>query len=142
MSTISLRTKQCLAGLKRLSELLEDSSTSFDLDLSAEEAVGELGRLRIWAGNIGAQQDGHLPTSLHYRLRDAPKLITRILDILEDVEESIEDGMSPSPKHLYSLASRTWVLEFWETLDKVQAKNSLQNISTEQVMYFEQMHCR
>jgi hypothetical protein len=81
-----------LDKLQQLSEILKEPRSQYETELSYEEATGELGRLRIWAGNIGALQDSHLPTSLEYRLREAPKLVTRILNILEDVSDSLEDG--------------------------------------------------
>ena len=83
---ISLHGKSCLDGLEGLCKL---SMTS---ELSSDGCTAQLGRFRIWALNIGALQDAHLPTSLEYRLREAPKLVDRIVELLEDIEESIEDG--------------------------------------------------
>lgn len=79
--------KACLDGLERLCKL---SATSV---LSSDGCAAQLGRFRIWAFNIGALQEAHLPSSLEFRLREAPKLVDRIVELLEDLEESIEDGM-------------------------------------------------
>lgn len=87
-TTIARHGKACLDGLERLCKL---SATS---ELSCDECTAQLGRFRIWAFNIGALQEAHLPTSLEYRLREAPKLVDRIVELLEDIEESIEDGMT------------------------------------------------
>jgi hypothetical protein len=51
-----------------------------------------VGRFKIWAGNIGAFQPFDLKSSLDFRLRDTPKISTQILEILDDLAESLEDG--------------------------------------------------
>src|ERR1700712_3512345 len=84
--SISRHGNVCLDGLERLCKL------SITSDLSPDDCAAQLGRFRIWALNIGALQDAHLPTSLEYRLREAHKLVDRIVEVLEDIEESIEDG--------------------------------------------------
>lgn len=60
----------------------------------------ELGRLRIWAANIGAHQTGQ--SSLDYRLRDASHISKQILSLLGDlcfaldeVGEVLLDGSIP-----------------------------------------------
>jgi hypothetical protein len=57
----------------------------------------ELGRLRVWAANIGAHQTGQ--SSLDYRLRDAShikaqtvKLLERLRRTLNDAEEFLAGG--------------------------------------------------
>jgi hypothetical protein len=57
----------------------------------------ELGRLRVWAANIGAHQTGQ--SSLDYRLRDAShikaqtvKLLERLRRTLSDAEEFLAGG--------------------------------------------------
>lgn len=85
---IAHHSKACLSGLERLCRL---SATS---ELSSDGCTAQLGRFRIWAFNIGALQEAHLPTSLEYRLREAPKLVDRIVELLEDMEESIDDSMT------------------------------------------------
>jgi hypothetical protein len=41
----------------------------FETEVSVRKWEDELGRLRVWAANIGAHQSGQ--SSLDYRLRDA-----------------------------------------------------------------------
>jgi len=86
--SISRHGAVCLDGLEGLCK------SSITSQLSPDDCAAQLGRFRIWALNIGALQDAHLPTSLEYRLREAPKLVDRIVELLEDIEESIEDGKS------------------------------------------------
>lgn len=52
-----------------------------------------LGRFKIWAGNIGALQRFELKSSLDWRIREAPKISTQIVNILEELIESLDDGM-------------------------------------------------
>ena len=49
----------------------------------------ELGRLRIWAANIGAHQIGH--SSLKFRLRDASHIRQQIVDLLVDLSHTLKD---------------------------------------------------
>jgi hypothetical protein len=87
----SNRVRRCLEGLERLSELLQTSNETKKI-FSYDDMVGQLGRLRIWAGNIGGLQEAQYPTSLEYRLRDAPKLLRRVNELLEDIEDSLQDS--------------------------------------------------
>ncbi|TVY37144.1 Exocyst complex component [Lachnellula subtilissima] len=90
-SPISSRAKKCivlfdeLLGLPRKSDALDGEGAC------AAEAVDCLGRFNIWAGNIGALQRPESQSSLDYRLRDASKIATQIVDLLDELAESIED---------------------------------------------------
>ncbi|KAF3015229.1 hypothetical protein E8E15_006607 [Penicillium rubens] len=70
--------------------------TRYDNEVSKHRWLDELGRLRIWAGNIGAHQTGQ--SSLDYRLRDAShlknetvKLLQRLLRLLRDLGDVMKD---------------------------------------------------
>lgn len=84
--SLSRHAWACLKGLEELCKLPATS------ELPSDECTSQLGRFRIWALNIGALQEAYLPTSLEYRLREARSLVTRIVELLKDIEESIEDG--------------------------------------------------
>src|SRR4051794_39618294 len=49
----------------------------------------EYGRLRVWAGNIGAHQSGR--ASLDYRLRDASHIKDQIIRLLDDLQLSLRE---------------------------------------------------
>ncbi|RPA74559.1 hypothetical protein BJ508DRAFT_332969 [Ascobolus immersus RN42] len=49
----------------------------------------ELGRLRVWIGNIGGERRGH--GSLEYRLREAPLLYENVHKTLDDIEEDANE---------------------------------------------------
>lgn len=68
---------------------------SYSGPTSDHEALqDELGRFRVWCGNIGALQKGH--SSLDYRLRDSPLLSSNAIKLLQELEENLTSGESPS----------------------------------------------
>lgn len=100
-ATIPALLKQCL---KELTDITCSSELQrYESEVSHRSWLDELGRLRIWAGNIGAHQTGQ--SSLEYRLRDAShlknetiKILQRMLqglesisDLLNEPEEEVED---------------------------------------------------
>lgn len=90
-SPIAARTKLCLElfeRLKKFGNLPEEPENS----AIATEAGDSLGQFKIWAGNIGAFQQFQTKTSLDYRLRDAQKIARQIIELLDDLAESLEDG--------------------------------------------------
>ncbi|KAI4112733.1 MAG: hypothetical protein LQ345_006160 [Seirophora villosa] len=53
-----------------------------------------LGRFKIWSGNIGALQSLPLPTSLDYRLKEAPKTAAYIAEVLDVLIDTLEELLS------------------------------------------------
>src|SRR5438552_3752604 len=86
---------------KSISSLLVDCLSLFNAlvareDLTAHDAevptslwMDELGRLRVWAANIGAHQTGQ--SSLDYRLRDASHIKDQVIRLLESLQRSLVD---------------------------------------------------
>jgi hypothetical protein len=65
-----------------------------DIEAVTRSAVDdELGRFRIWATNIGALSIGRV--SLDHRLRDADYLHQNVKSLLEDLKESLSEGLIP-----------------------------------------------
>lgn len=91
MSPIASRAKKCAGLFEDLVELLRQPDHQA-CEISDTEATDAFGRFKIWAGNIGAFQQIDLKSSLDYRLRDAAKISTQILENLDDLTESLEDG--------------------------------------------------
>lgn len=101
MASISSILSDCLKQFNNLvaSNTLQQIATEVSPDLWRDE----LGRLRVWAANIGAHQTGR--SSLDYRLRDASNIrdqVIRLLnaarrafDDLEDVLQESEGGHIP-----------------------------------------------
>lgn len=52
-------------------------------------------RFKVWSGNIGAHRSGR--SSLEYRLRDASNIREHVVELLEGLRQSLEDGRSTNP---------------------------------------------
>ncbi|KAJ5207885.1 Zinc finger C2H2 [Penicillium cf. viridicatum] len=85
-TNISSVVVQCLKGLSRL--VFEDLS-SFASEVPPALWKDELGRLRVWAANIGAHQTGQ--SSLDHRLRDASHIKEQTLRVLQRLQRTTED---------------------------------------------------
>lgn len=95
MTNISSVVVQCL---KDLSRLVSEDLSSFASEVPPALWKDELGRLRVWAANIGAHQTGQ--SSLDHRLRDAShikKQTLRVLRRLQRTTEDINDILHHSP---------------------------------------------
>ncbi|KAL3473403.1 hypothetical protein BJX99DRAFT_233685 [Aspergillus californicus] len=86
---------QCLRDFTTLTD--SPALARYETQVSRRRWLDELGRLRVWSGNIGAHQVGQ--SSLDYRLRDAShlqaetiKLLRRMLRVLKDVAEVADEG--------------------------------------------------
>ncbi|KAJ6022017.1 zinc finger protein [Penicillium herquei] len=83
--------------LRNFNHLVSEDLSSFESEVPQALWKDELGRLRVWAANIGAHQTGQ--SSLDYRLRDAShikKQIIRILQRLQRLTEDIHDVLHNS----------------------------------------------
>lgn len=88
----------CLRNFNNL--VARDELNAHESEVPRAAWNDELGRLRIWAANIGAHQTGQ--SSLDYRLRDASHISKQILSLLGDlcfaldeVGEVLSDGPIP-----------------------------------------------
>ncbi|KAJ5781314.1 hypothetical protein N7457_006474 [Penicillium paradoxum] len=87
MSTIAAVAVSCL---KKLKVLLSSSELQhYDSEVRQSRWQDELGRLRVWAANIGAHQTGNL--SLDYRLRDASHIKDQTLRVLKRLKRTLDD---------------------------------------------------
>jgi hypothetical protein len=93
-SPIASQCWLCVSYFNQLSSLLKAPERQSLFGISHTAVCDELGRFRIWAGNIGALQTIKLQSSLDYRLREAPKILRQIVQLLEDLNESLQDGQS------------------------------------------------
>lgn len=81
----------CLQSFQTLCSALLQPNLDFSEQIPLPKVKDELSRFKVWSGNIGAHRSGR--SSLDYRLRDASHLRKRIIDLLEDLNESLGDGM-------------------------------------------------
>jgi hypothetical protein len=93
-SLIASQCRLCVSYFDQLSSLLKAADGQSLFGISHIAVCGELGRFKIWAGNIGALQTIKWQSSLDYRLREAPKMLRQVVQLLEDLSESLQDGQS------------------------------------------------
>ena len=70
MSTLRLATAANIRAFQILTDALSASDSKSTEEVDSDALEDEIGRFRVWAGNLGALQKGH--SSLDYRLRDSP----------------------------------------------------------------------
>lgn len=88
-TSISAILLPCLKSFNQLQEQVERPDYGSEAEVSSALWADELGRLRVWAANIGAHQTGQ--SSLDFRLRDASHISKQITKLLRDLEQSLHD---------------------------------------------------
>ncbi|RFU32801.1 hypothetical protein B7463_g3563, partial [Scytalidium lignicola] len=89
-------------------------------------------KYRLWSRNISATQDGHLPTSLEYRIREDPtaqRNINQVLDYLVEDLESISKilrGVTPNG---------TWIGELPLSHEKQEALEDYSSSDIKELLY-------
>lgn len=88
--SIQSQSRQCFELFDLLSQLQDESSRC---GLSDSTNYGdEFARFLLWANNIGALLPSGQRNSLDFRLRDAHKMSSRVVEFLTDLAEALEDG--------------------------------------------------
>ena len=87
--SISALLIPCLKAFNQLHEQVGLPDYGRETEVSPAAWGDELGRLRVWAANIGAHQTGQ--SSLDFRLRDASHISKQITNLLRDLEQSLHD---------------------------------------------------
>ncbi|KAF4423164.1 Zinc finger transcription factor ace1 [Fusarium acutatum] len=95
MNTIADHVSACLQEFNSLcnsptiwTDSVEDEGTQSDISLL--KLQNELSRFKVWSGNIGAHKKGR--SSLDHRLRDASNIRNQVVELLEDLRESLQDA--------------------------------------------------
>lgn len=91
-ASIRLATAGNVRGFQTLSGALNDSDGKWSHLVDYEGLQDEIGRFRVWSGNLGALQKGH--SSLDYRLRDSPLLSSNALKFLQDLDDNINEAIA------------------------------------------------
>ncbi|KAF1915484.1 hypothetical protein BDU57DRAFT_274856 [Ampelomyces quisqualis] len=92
MSLLRLATAANVRAFHELSHALNTSDSKWANSINYEGLQDEIGRFRVFAGNLGALQKGH--SSLDYRLRDSPLLSSNALKFLQELEENIKEAVA------------------------------------------------
>ncbi|KAL9607786.1 MAG: hypothetical protein Q9167_007331 [Letrouitia subvulpina] len=90
-TSTSFLIRNCLVLFNQIIEKIEQSDYNnlHGKEVPAVSWIDELGRLRIWAANIGAHQTGQ--SSLDFRLRDASHISDEITDLLNDLSGRLDE---------------------------------------------------
>ena len=89
MSTLRLATAANIRAFQILTDALSASDSKSTEEVDSDALEDEIGRFRVWAGNLGALQKGH--SSLDYRLRDSPNLLSSALKLLNELEHNLNE---------------------------------------------------
>jgi hypothetical protein len=89
-SSIASYGRSCCELFPRLCRFLEASE--FRDQVSSAAASSEFKRFELWAKNIAALQDAHLPSSLEYRIREDESAREAVKNALVYLEESLQIG--------------------------------------------------
>ncbi|KAL8672722.1 MAG: hypothetical protein Q9224_007561, partial [Gallowayella concinna] len=82
----------CLDTFTELGKLVSNPSYErYDNEVVAAAWVDELGRLRIWASNVGAHQSGQ--SSLDFRLRDASHIRNEVVKLLDSLKRLLDEAI-------------------------------------------------
>jgi hypothetical protein len=81
---------ECAQLLHHLSSLLHDKQSQARSSLEHAAIEDQYGRFSTWAGNLGAFQRLPATSSLDYRLRESPKIVTQIQELLDDLYEMLQ----------------------------------------------------
>jgi hypothetical protein len=90
MSSLRLATASNVRAFQNLTAALSTGDRKWAHAIDQEALEDEIGRFRVWAGNLGALQKGH--SSLDYRLRDSPVSNTNTLKLLKELETNINEA--------------------------------------------------
>lgn len=101
-TSIASRALLCQAKLNTLLHALEARGETRGDELSVLAVEDQVGRFRLWAGNIGAFQEGR--SSLDYRLRDAKFMAQNVQRLLDSLQVAAGKGIpfTISQRHLRS----------------------------------------
>ena len=86
--------KHCLALFRKIYKLVSESTCPYKNDISLTDVQDELGRFKIWGGNIGAFQPRSMRSSLEHRLQDASQTRQHVLNLLQDLQGSLDESNS------------------------------------------------
>lgn len=81
--------------LREFLELIELSANVADAPGFGADLQDELGRLRVWIGNLGAHRKQNDRLSLDHRLREAPGLHEEVRSHLTALIEAVQEGIGP-----------------------------------------------
>ncbi|KAF1850975.1 uncharacterized protein K460DRAFT_382512 [Cucurbitaria berberidis CBS 394.84] len=92
MSSLRLATASNVRAFQSLLNALNTSDSKWAASIDREALEDEIGRFRVWSGNLGALSKG--PSALDHRLRDSPLLSSNALKFLEELEGNLNEAFA------------------------------------------------
>lgn len=92
MSSLRLATASNVRAFQTLLNALSTNDNKWANSIDCEALEDEVGRFRVWSGNLGALLKGH--GSLDYRLRDSPLLSSNALKFLGELEDNLKEAFA------------------------------------------------
>jgi hypothetical protein len=80
----------CLEAFRKLLASTAQEEQAEKHAIIVPQVSDEFGRFKVWSSNIGAHRSGR--SSLDYRLRDASHIQKRVLQLLADLSQSLDEG--------------------------------------------------
>lgn len=80
----------CVEIFNLFCNALQHAQPRFSEQIPLLEVQTEFGRLRVWAGNLGAHRTGR--SSLDHRLREAGHMRQTTISLLDDLRDNLRDG--------------------------------------------------
>ncbi|PSN59412.1 hypothetical protein BS50DRAFT_508529 [Corynespora cassiicola Philippines] len=90
-TSIALHVETCFAAFYEVSTRLKQAGQNIRDKIPKDAVNDELGRFRLWCGNIAAHRKGK--SSLDYRLREASHIRDRVMDLLRSLESALQEAM-------------------------------------------------
>ncbi|KAF5570495.1 wd40 repeat protein [Fusarium phyllophilum] len=90
MSTVQSLSQSCINGFQYLLSGLRGTAPRFLQQMPPSTIEIQLGKFRIWCGNLGALQTGY--SSLDYRLRESPLMHKNVSQLLEQLGIALEES--------------------------------------------------
>ncbi|KAF2122661.1 hypothetical protein BDV96DRAFT_481253, partial [Lophiotrema nucula] len=87
VSVIATLVQACLSGFRDASTSLVSADAATKKKLFPYNLSDEIGRFRLWCGNIAAHRVGR--SSLDYRLREASHIKERVLELLYNLQRVV-----------------------------------------------------
>lgn len=94
---INTEARTCLSNLEKICRSLrvltpdEAITAGFERHVALLNFQDALAKFRAWGVNVAAFRGESHPTSLHFRLRDAPDIRSRVCQVLEELQEYLHD---------------------------------------------------
>ncbi|TDZ25340.1 hypothetical protein Cob_v001511 [Colletotrichum orbiculare MAFF 240422] len=88
--SISKRVVEALSAFEHLLQSVREADQHSSQSQIASNIHDELGRFKVWAGSSGAHRTGR--ASLEHRLRDASHIRNRVIELIGDLQQSLDEA--------------------------------------------------